>query len=69
MDARVFVSGNPTITMSSLSVPPLLVTYGTYPIRRGLIKPFVGVMGTGGSLLLTKDFPEPTMSSNAPLEG
>lgn len=40
MDAGLFVPGNPTITISGVSVPPLVLADATYPIREWLMKPY-----------------------------
>lgn len=40
MDEGYFVPGNPTINISGLSVPPLIIGDGAYPIQPWLMKPF-----------------------------
>ncbi|XP_054846352.1 uncharacterized protein LOC129336948 [Eublepharis macularius] len=40
MDTGVFVPGNPTLTVNGVSVPPLMITDGAYPMRRWLMKPY-----------------------------
>uniref|UniRef100_A0A8D0CDG2 KRAB domain-containing protein n=1 Tax=Salvator merianae TaxID=96440 RepID=A0A8D0CDG2_SALMN len=42
MDTGAFVPGNPTVTMHGVQIPPLVVTYGAYPMRRWLMKPYSG---------------------------
>ncbi|XP_054832328.1 uncharacterized protein LOC129327597 [Eublepharis macularius] len=40
MDNGAFVPGNPSLTVNGVSVPPLMISDGAYPMRRWLMKPY-----------------------------
>ncbi|XP_054836342.1 uncharacterized protein LOC129330336 [Eublepharis macularius] len=40
MDTGAFVPGNPSLTVNGVSVPPLMISDGAYPMRRWLMKPY-----------------------------
>ncbi|XP_054825978.1 uncharacterized protein LOC129323464 [Eublepharis macularius] len=40
MDAGTFVPGNPCLHLDSVTVPPIVISDGAYPIRRWLVKPY-----------------------------
>ncbi|XP_054846385.1 putative nuclease HARBI1 [Eublepharis macularius] len=40
MDAGTFVPGNPCLHLDGVTVPPIVISDGAYPIRRWLMKPY-----------------------------
>uniref|UniRef100_A0A8D0E4K9 DDE Tnp4 domain-containing protein n=1 Tax=Salvator merianae TaxID=96440 RepID=A0A8D0E4K9_SALMN len=42
MDKGTFVPGNPTITIQNVQIPPLILGNNAYPMRRWLMKPYMG---------------------------
>ncbi|XP_054841812.1 uncharacterized protein LOC129333895 [Eublepharis macularius] len=40
MDAGAFIPGNPTLNLQGISVPPIIISDGAYPLRRWLMKPY-----------------------------